>query len=170
MLAGFWQAAAGADSLAFPTERLFAPLGMASAVLEADARGHFVGSSYLYATAQDWARFGEFLLQEGAWDGKALLPPGFVAWMRSEVPASKGAYGRGQLWLRWRPDWSDVDVGEGRLPPDTFWLRGHDGQYIAIVPSRKLVMVRMGLTPGRHRYAPQAALGRLLGAIDAPPR
>ncbi len=84
----------------WPRTKLFAPIGMTSAVLEMDARGTFVGSSYLYATARDWARFGQFLLQDGVWNGRAILPPGFVAWMREAGAASNGKYGRGQLWLR----------------------------------------------------------------------
>ena len=68
------QAAAGSAS--FAQDRLFTPLGMRSAVLERDARGTPVGSSYLYATAHDWARFGQFLLQDGHWAGQALLPEG----------------------------------------------------------------------------------------------
>ncbi|TIQ16426.1 MAG: 6-aminohexanoate hydrolase, partial [Mesorhizobium sp.] len=77
---------------------LFDPLGMQSAVLETDEHGTFVGSSYLYATARDWARFGQFLLQDGVWNGKEILPAGFVAWMREAAPASK-VYGRGQVWI-----------------------------------------------------------------------
>ncbi|TIP99826.1 MAG: 6-aminohexanoate hydrolase, partial [Mesorhizobium sp.] len=77
---------------------LFDPLGMQSAVLEADEHGTFVGSSYLYATARDWARFGQFLLQDGVWNGQEILPAGFVAWMREPAPASK-VYGRGQVWI-----------------------------------------------------------------------
>src|SRR5690606_15580396 len=70
------------DALAWPRSALFEPLGMNSAVLEVDARGTFVGSSYLYATGRDWVRFGEFLRNDGAWGGQHLLPEGFVAWMR----------------------------------------------------------------------------------------
>src|SRR5690606_30430633 len=86
-----------AAALAWPREALFAPLNMTNPVLEADARGTFVGSSYLYATARDWARFGELLRNDGLWRGERILPEGFVGWMREPAPASNGAYGRGQL-------------------------------------------------------------------------
>jgi CubicO group peptidase (beta-lactamase class C family) len=68
---------------------------MRSAVLETDARGTFVGSSYLYATARDWARFGQFLLQRGVWNGRSLLPVGYVDWM---VGAASGLQRR--IWPR----------------------------------------------------------------------
>ena len=102
LLSQIWQDAVGepAKALTWPWTALFDPIGMSSAVLEADANGTFVGPSYLYATARDWARFGQFLLQGGVWNGAEILPAGFVAWMREEVPASKGEYGKGQLWLR----------------------------------------------------------------------
>ncbi|MEL6437270.1 MAG: serine hydrolase, partial [Pseudomonadota bacterium] len=87
-----------AAALDFPHRALFAPLGMTSAVLETDASGTFVGSSYLYATARDWARLGQFLMQRGVWEGRSLLPTGYVDWMTEPHPASnEGAYGRGQV-------------------------------------------------------------------------
>ena len=159
LLSRIWQDRVGADATAWPRTKLFAPIGMTSAVMEMDARGTFVGSSYLYATARDWARFGQFLLQDGVWNGNAVLPPGFVTWMREEAPASKGVYGRGQLWLQGPegavPPGTDPDAGFG-LPEDIYWLEGHDGQSVAVIPSKKLVVVRMGLTPSDLGYRPQA--------------
>jgi CubicO group peptidase (beta-lactamase class C family) len=156
-------------ALAWPRQALFGPLGMTSATLEADARGTFVGSSYLYATAHDWARFGEFLRNDGVWDGEPILPEGYVAWMREAAPASEGTYGRGQLWLRGAdagtPEGEDPDAGFD-LPEDTFWLLGHDGQSIAVIPSRGLVVVRMGLTPSKLGYKPQAMVEALLGVLE----
>ncbi len=151
------------QALAYPRQALFQPLGMASAVIEADARGTLVGSSYMYATARDWARFGQLLLNDGAWNGQRLLPEGFVAMMRSAAPASRGEYGQGQLWLRGPNGTLQADATEG-VPADTFWLLGHDGQSIAVVPSRGLVIVRLGLTPRALGYRPQRLLGALLRA------
>ncbi|PZO82364.1 MAG: 6-aminohexanoate hydrolase [Mesorhizobium amorphae] len=143
-----------AEGLDFPRRALFGPLGMRSAVFETDAANTFAGSFYLYATPRDWARFGQFLRQDGVWDDRPVLPPGFVAWMREPSPPSKGLYGRGQLWLA---------TNESGLPPDTFWLRGHDGQFMAVVPSERLVVVRMGLTPRRENYSPDALVRALAG-------
>ena len=169
MLSRLWQNAAGAEALSYPRKALFDPIGMTSAVLEPDARGTFVGSSYLYATARDWARFGQFMLQDGVWNGKEILPAGFVAWMREEAPASKGQYGKGQVWLYGpegdTPAGQDPDVGFD-LPDDTYWFEGHDGQSVAVIPSKKLVVVRMGLTPFKLAYKPQGLVSALAKAVE----
>jgi CubicO group peptidase (beta-lactamase class C family) len=169
ILTRLWQDRVGGDAPQWPRTKLFAPIGMTSAVLEMDARGTFVGSSYLYATARDWARFGQFLLQDGVWNGEAILPSGFVAWMREAAPASEGKYGRGLLWLRGPegglPEGVDPDAGLG-LPEDTYWLEGHDGQSVAVIPSKKLVVVRMGLTPSKLGYRPQPLVAAVAKLAD----
>jgi CubicO group peptidase (beta-lactamase class C family) len=171
MLSRLWQDAVGDpnEALAWPHEALFGPLGMTSAVMETDARGTFVGSSYMYATARDWARFGQFLLQDGIWNGVELLPPGFAAWMREPAPASNGEYGRGQVWLHGpvagTSEGQDPDAGFD-LTADAFWLLGHDGQSIAVTPSKRLVVVRLGLTPSKLGYKPQRMLEALAKAIE----
>jgi hypothetical protein len=128
---------------------------MTSAAMEADAHGTLVGGSYMYATARDWARFGVFLLQDGTWNGTPLLPAGFVARMNTSN-GLPGHYSEMQSWL----DANDNDAAQG-IPADVFWLRGHDGQSIAVVPSEDLVVVRLGLTPRRLGYGPE----RLVKAI-----
>lgn len=162
-------AATSADVLALPHNRLFAPLGMNSAMIEADARGNLVGSSYMYATTQDWARFGQFLLQDGVWQGKHMLPPGFVDGMRQVAAASGGQYGQGQVWRQGpagdTPEGQNPDA-RFQLPPDTYWMQGHDGQSIAIVPSQQLVVVRLGLTPRRLLYQPQPLLAAVVKAVQ----
>jgi CubicO group peptidase (beta-lactamase class C family) len=149
-------------ALAYPREALFGPLGMSSAVFEVDARGTFAGSSYLYATARDWARFGQFLLQDGVWNGQRLLPEGFVGAMRTPTAASKGDYTQAQAWLAAPGGQTSAQAG---LPDDVFWLEGHDGQSVAVVPSANLVFVRLGLTPGRFGYKPQVLLKQILAAL-----
>lgn len=167
MLSRVWQEAFAerADALAWPRNQLFAPLGMTSAVLETDSAGTFVGSSYLYATARDWVRFGEFLRNDGAWAGQQVLPEGFAAWMREEAPASNGEYGRGQLWLRGPGEGGDAGFD---LPDDAFWLLGHDGQSVVMMPSRGLVVARLGLTPSKLGYKPQRMAQALAGLFREP--
>jgi CubicO group peptidase (beta-lactamase class C family) len=152
-----WQSRLGdpEEARAWPHRALFGPLGMESAVLETDARGTFVGSSYLWATPRDWARFGQFLLQDGVWEEEEILPPGFATWMRERIPSNGNAFGRGHLWLR-GPDLAGAPhPDEARIPADAFWLMGHDGQYMAVVPSLELIVLRMGLTPEPLGYRPQ---------------
>jgi CubicO group peptidase (beta-lactamase class C family) len=158
------QDAAGPLGAAYPAEKLFKPLGMASATMETDEDGTLVGSSYMYATARDWARYGLFLLQDGVWRGQELLPRGYVAMMASPVAASGGEYGRGLVWL-----WGSDAVTPGKnpdtafgIPADTYWMEGHDGQSTAIIPSRQLVIVRLGLTPARNHYQPQPLVKAIL--------
>ncbi|USX29072.1 beta-lactamase family protein [Oxalobacteraceae bacterium OTU3CINTB1] len=160
---------ASAAVLSLPHDRLFAQLGMSSALIEADARGNLVGSSYMFASTHDWARFGQFLLQDGVWQGKRMLPAGFVESMRQPAPASGGQYGQGQVWRHGpqgaTPPGQNPDL-PFKLPADTFWMLGHDGQAIAIVPSRGLVLVRLGLTPERMNYQPQALLAAIIPALE----
>jgi CubicO group peptidase (beta-lactamase class C family) len=151
-----------AEALAYPREALFAPLGMTSAVMETDESGTFVGSSYMYATAQDWARFAEFLLKDGSWKGRRLLPEGYVSFMRTPTAASGGDYGSGQVWLQE----NGIKAGTGNFPPDTFWMLGHDGQAIMLAPSLQLAVVRLGLTPSRLRYDVQKLNARIIEALD----
>jgi len=160
--------AAAPQGTAYPRERLFNPLGMRSATLETDATGTFVGSSYMYATARDWARYGLFLSQGGVWRGQELLPPGYVAMMASPVAASGGQYGHGLVWL-WGSDaivtGKNPDAAFG-IPADTFWMEGHDGQSTAIIPSREVVIVRLGLTPSRDHYQPQPLVQAVLNSLQ----
>lgn len=166
LLSRLWMEALGgrAQALSFPARALFAPLGMTSAVMEPDETGVFVGSSYMYATARDWARFSLLLLNDGVWRGTRLLPEGFVAAMATPTAASGGAYGRLQTWAKGPGEESDADYG---LPDETFWMLGHDGQSAAIIPSQGLAVIRLGLTPSKLGYRPQPLVRRILDALDA---
>jgi len=160
------QDAAGEDLAEFIKARLFAPLRITSATIEPDEHGTLVGSSYMYATARDWARYGQFLLQDGVWQGQGLLPAGYVAMMATPVAASQGQYGRGQTWL-WGSDAATPGVNPDAafgIPADTFWMSGHDGQNIAVIKSRQMVIVRLGLTPYAAGYSPQPLVKAILEA------
>lgn len=129
-----------------PHELLFRPLGMDSAVLEADASGRSVCSSYLWATPRDLARFGQFVLDDGVVNGERLLPEGWIDYATTVVPAGGEPEPYGAQW------WVNV-AGDGApprmdMPDDAYWASGHDGQYIVVVPSADLVVVRTGFTPG----------------------
>jgi CubicO group peptidase (beta-lactamase class C family) len=136
------------QALAFAQRRLFAPLRMQGALLEPDASGVYVGSSFGFATARDWAKFGLLYLQDGVWDGERLLPAGWVA--RGIEPCAsspRGDYGA-HIWLnRGRRD-APEDRPFRTLPQDLFYLSGFEGQYVVCFPSQELVVVRLGCTPG----------------------
>ncbi len=149
------------QALAYPRERLFEPLGMSSAILETDASGDFAGSSYMYATARDWVRLGGFLAMGGNMHGQQLLPADFVSLMRKPSAASDGRYGSGQVWLRI----AGSETGTSSLPDDTFWMVGHDGQSLMIVPSLRLAVVRLGLTPSRTGYSVRNLDGEIVDAL-----
>jgi CubicO group peptidase (beta-lactamase class C family) len=169
ILSRIWQNAAGEEALSYPRKALFDLIGATSAVIEPDEHGTFVGSSYTYATARDWARLGLLMLRKGVWDGNEVLPAGFADWMDEEAPASQGAYGKGQVWLHGpegdTPAGQDPDVGFD-LPDDTFWFEGHDGQSVAVIPSKDLVVVRMGLTPFKFHYKPQRLVAAVAKALQ----
>ena len=133
-------------SLRFAHEQLFAPLGMSSALIEPDASGTFVASSFGWATARDWARFGWFYLEDGVVDGERLLPEGWVDYSRSPTPAApRGLYGA-QFWLNAGSPEDAEDRRWPELPPDLYLASGFDGQAVVIVPSRHAVIVRLGLS------------------------
>ncbi|XOV88030.1 MAG: serine hydrolase domain-containing protein [Pseudomonadota bacterium] len=130
----------------FPRERLFNPLGMASAVIEPDAAGVFVGSSYMYATPRDWAKIGLLLLQDGVWNGQRLLPAGWVDYTLTPANAApRGRYGA-QIWLNAGTAADPADLPDETLPPSTYYLSGFEGQNVVVIPEHELIVVRMGLT------------------------
>lgn len=129
------------DSLyySFPYTDLFYRIGITGAVFETDLSGTFVGSSYLYATLRDYARFALLYQQDGFFNGERILPEGWVAYTRKPASASGGEYGS-LFWLN----------GKGELPSapaDTYMCVGHDGQRIFIIPSEELIVVVLGYSP-----------------------
>ncbi len=103
------------DYLRFPSERLFAPLCMRSAVLEPDSAGTFVASSFIYASARDWARLGLLFLQDGTWQGQRLLPEGWVAYaLTPTMPAPDARYGA-HMWLKLP---QSANLGEPPMPQE----------------------------------------------------
>jgi CubicO group peptidase (beta-lactamase class C family) len=153
--------AAGEGAQAKPRQNLFNPLGLTSAVIEPDVSGTLAGSSYMWATARDWARLGTFMLAGGVANGKALLPPDWVQWMVTPTKASSGRYGQGHIWM------DDVD-DNGKptgVPKGSYRFSGHDGQFVTVVPSHNLVIVRLGLTPSRLGYEPQALTKAVISAL-----
>ncbi len=132
--------------------RLFTPLGIRNACFEPDMSGTPVGSSYLYVTARDYARFGQMYLDDGYVAGTRILPEGWVDYSVTPASDSKGGYGA-FFWLNQNKSCPDV-------PEDMFSCQGHDGQEIYIIPSQDLVVVVLGYSPKPDRVIDFNALLR----------
>ena len=125
-------------------ENLFTPLGM-DAQPEFDPSGTFLGGSLVWASARDFAKFGYLYLRDGVWDGERLLPEGWVEFARTKTPASNAnIYGAG-WWITAYGDERTHTQNAATPPWGAFHAGGHEGQTIWVVPSRDLVIVRLGL-------------------------
>ena len=142
----------GPDFEAFMRARLFEPLGMLSPIPKFDPAGTFIGSSFCFTTARDFARFGLLYLRDGVWDGRRILPDNWVdyaripTWQQEDV--TDGAYGA-HWWL-------------GLGGPGSFSANGHEGQFTLVVPELDLVFVRHGRTPTELRDQLKAWLGEVV--------
>ena len=145
--------ASGPGFEAFMRERLFRPLGMASPIPKFDAAGTFIGSSFCFASAQDFARFGLLYLRDGVWNGRRLLPEGWVDYARTptyqQPDAGSGPYGA-HWWL-------------GLGGPGSFSANGYEGQFTVCVPDLDLILVRHGATPADKSETLKAWIG---GVVD----
>lgn len=131
---------------AYSKAALFDPIGADSATLETDTSGTWVGSSFLWASVEDWARLGQLMLADGKWNGQQVLPPGWLA--AASQPALPSGDGHGYGLQTWLP--GDSVGGECKaypgVPRDTLSMDGHWGQVVAMVPSRNAVITRLGWT------------------------
>ena len=154
----------------YPRETLFAPIGARSAVMEADARGNFIASSYLWASPHDWARIGELMRRDGLVGERRVLPAG---WQRlaAHPPAiddpQASGYGA-HVWLPGAARGSTCGPDHG-LPADTLLMAGHWGQLVAAIPSHEAVIVRLGMTLDRSRFSRCDFIRSILAALPARP-
>ena len=132
------------DAYRFIQKELFHKINITSAIFEIDSSGSFIGSSYVYMTARDYARLGLFWLKKGKWKDKIILPEWWMDYsLKPTLSSHKRTYGA-HFWLnspgkpRYRK-WK-------KLPTDMFLARGYQGQYIIVIPSYDLVVVRLGVT------------------------
>jgi CubicO group peptidase (beta-lactamase class C family) len=146
--------------LRFPYDELLHPIGMYHTRMEVDHLGNFVGSSQTYTTARDLARFGLLLANDGVWNGKRLLPEGWVKFSATPAPANPtvpglGGYGA-HFWL--------LDQMPG-VPPGTFTTAGNKGQFVTIVPGHDLVIVRTGVDPDGKRFQQDRLVAAVVEAL-----
>jgi len=128
---------------AWINQSLFQPLGMRDAVAEFDPAGTFYGGSLVYATARDYARFGELYRNDGMVGARRLLPDGWVKFART--PTRSPIYGAG-FWLEANKHRPDRSLMDGKGPLDAFSAQGHSGQIILVVPSKGVTLVRLALS------------------------
>lgn len=148
-------AATGAGTEEFLADRLFVPTGMTNTSVRCDTAGTFIGSSFVYAPARDYLRFGRLYLDDGcvddgSTDGLRLLPEGWVTHARTPIaaPITEGHWYGAHWWL-WDEncDPSPTGVGFDCTDLNGFAAHGYEGQYLVVVPDRDLVVVRLGKTP-----------------------
>ena len=159
--------AAKADAVrAFAQRELFGPLGMRHMTMEFDGAGTPMGASFSFGSARDWARLGQLYLDDGVVGGRRLLPEGWVAMARTPTLAT--GYGAGwwtnALGDRLVPEWQ-VPYGFANAPKDAFFARGFMGQFTLVIPSERLVIVRMGISHWRGDDI--VHVDRMVGAVRA---
>jgi len=146
--------------LRFPYDELLHPLGMYHTRMETDHLGNFVGSSQTYTTARDLSRFGLLLARDGVWNGKRLLPEGWVKFSTTPAPSKPPISGQwgyaAQFWL--------LDQMPG-VPPGTFTTAGNKGQYVSVVPGHDLVIVRTGVDPDGKRFEQDQLVADVVRAL-----
>lgn len=165
-----------ADALAFARRELFAPLGMRHVTLQLDGAGTIEGSSNMLASARDWARFGQLYLDDGVAGGKRILPEGWVNYSATATPNAWVGIGAG-FWTNQGDSFGAKFRIKHGWPRDAFFAKGTIGQYTIIIPSERLVIVRLGRSPNappqadgvfdlvRDVVATTREKGKLAGAI-----
>lgn len=138
--------ALGDNYLHYPYRALLGPLGMENTLLSTDRFGDFILSSQVYTNARDLARFGQLYLQRGMWNGERLLSTEWIDFVTTPAPstANRGNFYGAQFWL--------VDDSRTDVPKDAFATAGNRGQYVVIVPSHDVVIVRRGLDYGKQGF------------------
>jgi CubicO group peptidase (beta-lactamase class C family) len=151
----------------FILDRLSGPAAMPSLICEYDPAGTLLGGSLCHATARDWANFGQLYLDNGTVAGREVVSPTWVTFVRTPAPTNPG-YG-GHFWLNRARPGKESGLFAEQGPPDAFSANGHLGQYVVIVPSKRLVVVRLGKTQDDVRKPVKVALGQLVNAFPAAP-
>lgn len=148
----------GTDWLSFPQRQLFDRIGARSFVLETDAWGNFIVTGFDYGGARDWARLGLLYLRNGVWEGQRILPDDWAQFVSTPAPGDPSRGYGGLFWL-------NRGGARPKLPADAYWMAGHMGQYVLIIPSRDLVLVRLGPSPGGDGSYVEELAVRILAAL-----
>lgn len=143
----------------FPYEALFSQIGMYHALIEPDASGTFVASSYGFASARDWARLGMLYLNDGVWNDKRILPEGWVKYSTTPAPAAKKRQYGAQVWLNLGEEGHPLNCDYPGLPSEAIVFDGFEKNFVVIIPSKQLVVVRLGVTHNANFSLPALVTG-----------
>lgn len=158
--------AAHGDYLDFPVTGLFEPIGATTAQFEADHAGNLLGSSYLWASPQDWLRLGQVMLDDGRWGDRQVFAPGWLEYARAprrDADGTPSPYGA-QVWLTGESHALDCPT-EARLPADGLVLTGAWGQVMGIFPAQRAVILRLGWKGPNDPASPCDFLADILEAL-----
>ena len=145
------------EYLDFWYTELIDKIGMKSMIVETDMSGNYVGSSYAWATARDWSKFGLLYLHKGNWNGTQIFDENWVKYVATPTENSNGIYG-GHFWLNAGGRYKDA-------PKDLFSCDGYQGQKVFIIPSKNMVIVRMGLKEEKDGFDFNGLLKGIIGAV-----
>jgi CubicO group peptidase (beta-lactamase class C family) len=146
------------EYLDFWYSALIDKIGMHSMIVETDMAGNYVGSSYGWATARDWSKFGLLYLHKGNWNGEQILDERWVTYTATPTNGSNGDYGA-HFWLNASGHYPDA-------PRDLFSCNGFQGQKVFIIPSQDLVIVRLGLKEEKDGFDFNGMLKGIVGSLD----
>ncbi len=150
----------------FARRQLFDRLNMYSAIIEPDASGSFVGSSYMFATPRDWARMGLLYKNDGVRGEDRILPEGWVKYSTTPTPkAPMGEYGA-QIWLNAGENGNPTNRKYPLLPTDLYYFGGFNGQSVTVIPSRDVVVVRLGVTHKKTDWNVEQFIKNVLDSIE----
>ena len=133
--------------LGFLHRELLDPLGMRRTIPEFDAAGHYLGGGFVWASAHDWARFGYLYLRNGVWDGSRILPEGWLDYTTTGAPAPNNSVHTAHFWINTQARPGQFEILPG-APPSAFCASGAYGQYVCMVPTHDLLVVRLGEMQG----------------------
>lgn len=155
----------GDGYLQWPYKEIFYKTGVRSVVFEVDASNAYVGSSYIWASPRDWARLGLLYLNDGVWNGERILPEGWVSYSHTPTPPSEMLQYGAAFWL----NVGDKDNPSKRrlpdCPQDVYSMNGYEGQRVFIIPSREMVVIRMGQTK-KDDFDMNEFLSSILSCVD----
>lgn len=154
----------GEDYLSFPQRALFDRIGIRNMVMETDPYGNYLLQGYEFGTARDWARLGNLYLNDGIWMGERILPESFVDFSNTLAPSwikdGRPIYG-GFFWIN----------GDGSfpVPENAYFMAGAGGQYVFIIPTHQLVVVKLSHYKGKNAGMPvfQKSLELLVQAVPS---